>query len=126
MEWFEQVKDTVIKTAGVAYEKSEKLVDIAKIKLSIANLESETDKLYKELGKQYYKMENGTDTKDICAEIIKSINEKISETEALKSQLNQVKNLKSCPKCNKSVSGDNAFCPFCGEKLDDDETIIIE
>ena len=34
MEWFEQVKDTVIKTAGVAYEKSEKLVDIAKIKLS--------------------------------------------------------------------------------------------
>ena len=125
MEWFEQVKDTVVKTAGVAYEKSEQLVDIAKLKLSIVTNENETEKLFKELGKQYFRLDNGEDTKALCDEIIANIKTKLSEKEELQNKINSVKKVKTCPSCKKQAATENTFCPHCGAKLSEEEEIII-
>lgn len=125
MEWFEQVKDTVVKTAGIAYEKSEQIVDIAKLKLAVAANDNETEKLFKELGKQYFRLENGEDTKALCEEIIGNIKIKLSEKEELQNKINSVKNSKTCSTCKKTVAAENLFCPHCGAKLSDDEEIII-
>ena len=125
MEWFEQVKDTVVKTAGIAYEKSEQIVDIAKLKLAVAANDNETEKLFKELGKQYFRLENGEDTKALCDEIITNIKTKLAEKDELQKKINSAKNVKICNICKKAVSEESTFCPHCGAKLSEEEEIII-
>lgn len=116
MEWFEQVKDTVKKTASAAYDKSEQLVEITKLKFAINGVKNEIDKLYTELGKLCYKAAQGEDTKDAGDEIIKAITEKSEALDSLNSELLQVKNIRVCPKCGKPLPEKGSFCAYCGEK----------
>ena len=118
MEWFEQFKDTVKKTASVAYDKSEQLVEITKLKFAINGIKNETEKLYSELGKLCYKAAQGDDTKEAGDEIIKAISEKLVALEALEAELMEVKNIKLCPKCKKPLPEKGSFCAFCGEKAE--------
>ncbi len=120
MALFDQVKDTIKKTAVAAYDKSGQLVDITKIKLAIVSAEGAAEKLYKELGEMYYKDANDGKIND--EEAIKSlcdaIDAKLEEIETLKSKIASKKNMKLCPVCGKEIPENAAFCPVCGAKAD--------
>ncbi len=117
MDWFEQVKDTVKKTAGVAYDKSEQLVDIAKIKLALVSAENEAEKLYKELGLLCYEQNKGKENSDLVSNVIEKIDAKHVEIAELKGNVAKNKKVKLCDKCGKEVSPESVFCSYCGEKF---------
>ena len=118
MDWFEQVKDTVKKTAGAAYDKSEQLVDIAKLKLALASAENEAEKLYKELGLLCYEQNKGKENADLVSNVIEKIDAKHAEIAELKGNVAKTKKVKICDKCQKEVSPESAFCSYCGEKCE--------
>lgn len=118
MDWFEQVKDTVKKTAGAAYDKSEQLVDIAKLKLSLVSAENEADKLYKELGLLCYEQKGKEENTDAVNNIIEKIDAKHAEIAEIKANISKAKKVKTCTKCNKEVASDGSFCAYCGEKFE--------
>ena len=123
MEWFEQVKDTVKKTAAAAYDKSGQLVDITKVKLSIVSAEGAVEKLYKELGEIYYKdSKDGTiNDPEAIKGICETIDSKLEEIKALNLKIAALKKMKICPGCSKPISEDAAFCPSCGTKTAQEE-----
>ena len=118
MAWFDQVKDTVKKTAGAAYDKSEQLVDIAKLKLALVSAENETEKLYKELGILCYENSKGTEPVGSADEIIEKIDAKYAEISEIKNNIAKTKKLKLCSKCSKEVAPESTFCQYCGEKFE--------
>lgn len=118
MDWFEQVKDTVKKTAGAAYDKSEQLVDMAKLKLALVSLENEAEKLYKELGILCYEQNKGKENGDAVSNIIEKIDAKHAEISELKGNMAKTKKVKICDKCGQEVAPESAFCQYCGEKFE--------
>ena len=118
MDWFEQVKDTVKKTAVAAYDKSGQLVDITKIKMSVLSAEGAVEKLYKELGEIYYKdaKDGKINDEEAITSICDAIGAKLEEIENLKSKIAAKKNMKICPSCGKEIPENAAFCPACGQK----------
>lgn len=127
MEWIEQVKDTVIKTANAAYGKSEQLVDIAKIKLSVANAESDVKKLYAELGAVLYEKYKAEEAvPEEFAELCMKIDSKQAEIVSARERLAALKKTSLCKNCGKEVPENAAFCPSCGKKIDEEEIIIEE
>lgn len=124
MDWFEQVKDTVKKTAAAAYDKSGQLVDITKLKLSLTTAEGAAEKLYKEIGELAYKnAKNGTVSEEILKGLYEAVDAKLAEIEELKSRIAAIKNLKKCTGCGKQIEDNAVFCPACGKKVE--ETVEV-
>ena len=135
MEWFEKVKDTASKTAKVAKEKSTEMVEIAKISFSINELEAKIEKLFKNAGMLTYReYENGAELAEDIALLMQDIDSKFKDIEALKAEINQLKNVSSCSKCSKSNPADANFCLSCGAPLKADvkedvievEAVVVE
>ena len=119
MEWFDGVKGTVKKTAEKAYEKSGKLIEIAKLNFKINELESGIDKLYVQIGtKAYAGYKDGNFTVDDVKNICELIGSKHEEIEILKKQINEIKDIRVCKNCQSKISADAKFCCECGEKTD--------
>ena len=118
MEWFDVVKDTAAKTAKVAKEKSTELYEIAKLSFSINELETKIDKLFRNTGMLVYReYENGTELPEDIVILMQDIDSKFKDIEALKTEINQLKNVSSCPECSKTNPTDANFCLHCGKPL---------
>lgn len=125
MEWIEQVKDTVIKTASVAYEKSEQFVDAAKTRLAVANAESDNKKLYAELGAVLYeKYKAGEAIPAGLEELLEKLDVKQQEIAYLREKLAAARKSSICKSCGKEIPENAAFCPSCGQKNEEDVVII--
>ena len=88
-------KDLTKKTAKFTEEtinKTQKLADIAKIKLKIKNLESDRDDVYRDLGRYYFKLleqENAMDEE--VSEMRRKIYDFDYQIEQLNKELDEVK-----------------------------------
>ena len=118
MAWFDVVKDTAAKTAKIAKSKSGELYEITKLSISINEIESKIDKLFKNVGILAYRdYENGAVVSEDIAEIIQDIDSKFREVEELKNKINELKSVSACPKCEATNPKGANFCQNCGEVL---------
>lgn len=119
MDWLDTVAGTVKKTANKAYEKSSQFVEITKINYKISEAETAVDKAYKELGKKVYdEYKKGAEVSEETSKTCGLIDDKFFEIETLKSQIDELKNIQPCPKCNTGNIAEARFCINCGEKLE--------
>ncbi len=118
MSLFENLKQKVTDTAKVAAKKSGELVEITKLNMSISSEEDKIKKVYSEIGKSVYesftKGETGAYSKQ-CEEI-----ETYKETiKQLKQKILDLKDSKVCQSCGTEVAAAVAYCPKCGNKLEE-------
>lgn len=115
------IDDVVINAKSAAEavgRKAGQLVDVSKLRISAAEVNSEISKRYETLGQYVY---------DSCREALAADPEavgKMAEIDELKAQaaaiakeLNDKQNKVACPGCGKQCSNTAAFCSFCGTKL---------
>ena len=118
MEWLEKVKSTATKTARIAKEKSGELYDVTRLSFAINELETKIEKLYKNIGMLVYRdYENGVEFSEDIVLLLQDIDSKYEEIVAIKEEINKIKNVEKCPKCQKTNPADANFCLSCGEKL---------
>lgn len=118
MEWFDKVKDTAAKTAKIAKEKSGELYEVTRLTFAINELETKIDKLFKNIGMLTYRdYENGAEFSEDITLLLQDIDSKYEEISAIKEEINKIKNVEVCPKCQKTNPTDANFCLSCGEKL---------
>ncbi len=115
MALFDELKERATDVVQVAGKKVEEAYGATKIKLVIADKQSQLRTLYKELGEIVYE-----NSKSDAADLEK-VEDKISEidivleaVEELKSQERSMKKMVACPSCGKDVAEDANFCSECG------------
>lgn len=102
--------------SSVAY-KSENLVEISKLNLTLSSQEKHIDEIYLKIGKKIYKdyKENKITDKGILekCEEIEVINKDI---EGIKKKILKYKDKKQCKKCGTEMEKEAGFCPKCGRE----------
>ncbi|MHB1044156.1 MAG: zinc-ribbon domain-containing protein [Eubacteriales bacterium] len=115
--------DKLKKGTRVIAEKSEELVEVAKIKISIGKTETELVKRQTELGVLVYNLSaegkvNIPEAAGLCGEI----DVLLREIDSLNFQLNELqvaanKEKKLCPNCSSENQHEAKFCAKCGSKI---------
>ncbi len=115
----ERIISELKNTANKVAKKSGELVEISKVKLSIAGTKSEISTQFKALGEAVYlaqKEGNDTEAKKI-EEIISVLDGLYDRLEKLSEVNSALRNETICPFCGKSNPINQTFCGKCGNKL---------
>jgi len=118
MDIFESIKSTISNTAKSAAKKSNELVEITKLKMSISNLEMDITRLMGDIGESVYDAyKNGEGTAEDLPDICEQIDIKYADIEESREKLRKLKNVKLCPTCKNEVDPEAVFCSKCGQKF---------
>lgn len=119
MDKLSDIGRKVATAAKSVTKKSEDVVEITKLNLTIGNEEDKIKRLLYEIGSELYrgytsgKAYEGFYGKQ-CEEV-KQIEENIS---LLRERILVLKGNRTCSRCKSVVSLDVNYCPHCGEKLE--------
>lgn len=121
MKKVNEISKVVGKTASDTYntvaDKSGKVIEDAKLKLSIAEKEEEINEIYSQMGKAVYdSYKNGEDVGKAFTKESKAIDKKMSEIDEMNKKILFNKSLRVCAECSQIISIDNTYCPNCGSK----------
>ena len=122
MDLLNDIGKRITETAKTVTRKSEDIVELTKLNLSIGNEEDKIKRMFYEIGSEVYRsytegepIGNLYDSK--CSEI-KQIEENIK---SIKERILLLKGNKSCKACSSVVDMEVNYCPNCGEKLENKE-----
>lgn len=105
----------VIDAAG---KKGSEMLEVQKIKVSIARLNAQLTKDFETLGRlSYDSAKNGVNIDDVHAALVLTIAEKYQEIDRLQAKLAKTKGLKFCEKCGACNPPESDFCNKCGAGL---------
>lgn len=116
------ILDDVVINAKSAAEavgkKAGQLVDVSKLRISVAEINSEMSKRFQALGQYVY--ENARDGLAEDAEAVgkmAEIDELSAQLAAVVKELGDKQNKTICPVCGKQCATCDRFCSVCGTKL---------
>lgn len=112
-----KVGDAATETYNTVAEKSGKMIEDAKMKMSISSKESEISEVYEGMGKTVYEMyKSGEDVGKVFTKESKKIDKLNDEIEEMNKKILYNKNLRICATCGKTIVLDSTFCSGCGTK----------
>lgn len=113
MAIFDDVVVNAKTAASAVSKKAGELYDLSKLRISLASLRSELNKLYQTLGEVVYN--------DSADEEIEAIKIEISETKKNILELEKIllasRNTVKCPQCGQKLNKNAAFCYVCGAEV---------
>lgn len=109
-------------SAQAAGQKAGEWMEIGKLSMALADLNSDVERLYAEIGRMVYDAykdkETSTEELNIKCEYI---DEKLTEIAELRRKIAELKKVKQCPVCGESNPHENLYCAQCGAKLEEEE-----
>ena len=122
MEFFDKVCKKASEAYKVTADKTGKLAKEAKLRMKIADLKSQINEIYKEIGEIVYQKH----TRDGEYDIEKEIEEKCTKIDVLSDEIEsnlkqclELKDKRQCPNCFAEIEKDVKFCPKCGTKQEE-------
>lgn len=119
MEFFDKLGKKASEAYKVTADKTGKLAKEAKLRMKIADLKSQINEIYKEIGEIVYQKH----TRDGEYDIEKEIEEKCTKIDVLSDEIEsnlkqclELKDKRQCPNCFAEIEKDVKFCPKCGTK----------
>lgn len=107
--------------ANVVGKKAAQLVDISKLRISVADLNNEISKQYESLGRAAYDAQkSGGDLSEEISERAKTIDDLNEQLNAVNEQLAAAREKLVCPNCGQENAQGSVYCSKCGQKLSDD------
>ena len=121
MDFFNKLGKKASEAYGATAEMTGKIAKEAKLKMKINENKSDINDLYKEIGRKVYEKhvrEENIDIKTELEEECTKIDVLSAEIETCLKSILELKDKKQCPKCHTEIEVKSAFCPNCGEKLE--------
>lgn len=117
-ELLENVGKNISETAETLGKRTERMVEIQKLKNQIRMANREIAQNYEELGEMLYRKYQAGETIDpqITA-ICEDITELKAEIAAYKDEISKYRGQSVCPECGAAVPDDAAFCMKCGTRM---------
>lgn len=129
MEFFDKIGKKASEAYKVTADKTGKMAKEAKLKMKMAELKSQVNDIYKEIGKKVYEKhvrEENIDIKTDLEEECTKIDVLSAEIESdLKECLN-LREKKQCLKCFKEIDKNMNYCPECGAKQEEEPVKEVE
>ena len=116
---FEKIKSKLSKAAVKTKETSGTVMEIAKLKYKLVEINSDINDNYMAIGKLVY---NASDDDDISDELTRLSDDITALTEAksdMQSRYDELINKKQCPNCDARMEKDFEFCPKCGYRFEE-------
>lgn len=114
---WEKAGDVAEKTYKTVADKSNKIVEEAKLKIKVSDTEEEITAMLQEMGiKVYEKYKSGAAVDKELAKDCKAIEKLYKEIEKLDIKSLYLKDLRICEECGETIGIENKFCPTCGAK----------
>lgn len=112
---FTSIKEGFTKTAQTAVKKSNEIVEVTKLRISIADGEADLSKIMRRIGEivyTAYKNEEAPEVslEELCAEA----DEKMEMLDGLREKLAAAKKMKRCQACKADMDAEAEFCSKCG------------
>ncbi len=103
---------------GAACKKTEDALNVQKLKIEAAALESKRNKDFAVLGEIYYsQIKDNSDLKGQTKAVVDAINEKSEKLENLYMEISDNSGKRKCPSCGSAIENDSIYCNKCGEKV---------
>lgn len=122
MAFFDKLSETIVSAGKDVSQKAKDLSGSAKLTMDIKSKEDYVQKMYAEIGKQYY--ETHKDDEELVYEQMAQITEALAVITDMKKELLNLKGAKTCPRCGEEVKAADAYCSNCGAKIEDDEIVV--
>lgn len=113
MAIFDDVVVNAKSAASVVSKKAGEIIDLSKLRISLASLRSELSKQYQALGEAVYNNEPAEEL-DAIKEEISALKQNIEDIENV---LANAKNTVTCPACGEKLSKNALYCSTCGTAL---------
>ena len=117
---FEKIKKGVKKTALKVKEVSGNAVETAKFKIKLAEINSNIENKYAEIGKVVYESDGSSEVAIKVQELCDEITALKTSADDMKEAISDLTNKKACPYCSASVDKNYTFCPECGKAFDEE------
>lgn len=111
---FNKIKRNVSKTTSKARELSGNLLEVAKAKLKLSDINTEIEEKYIKIGKLVYSSDENSNVEDDISKLCDSITELNNQAEEIKLKLDDISGKKICPECGEKTDLDYDYCPKCG------------
>ena len=114
---WEKAGDVAEKTYKTVADKSNKIVEEAKLKIKVSDTEAEITGTLQEIGiKVYEKYKSGSVVDKELVKDCKAIEKLYKDIEKMDIKSLYLKELRICEACGETIGIENKFCPTCGAK----------
>lgn len=124
MEFFDKLGKKASEAYKVTADKTGKIAREAKLKMKMADLKSQANDIYEEIGKKVYEKHVKEETVDIK----KDLEEECTKLDVISDEIDSIlkecidlKDKKVCKNCYKEIDKNMNFCPECGAKQENEE-----
>lgn len=127
MEFLNDLKKNITGTAKDMKRKSEDMIEITKLSVSVGSDEEKLKKMIYELGLETYKSYCENPEESNCTKKCVEISRLEDVIKRSKEKILVLRGTIECGTCHAVVDLDSNFCPKCGAKIDKpDPPVIIE
>ena len=119
MTFFEDALLAAKNAAGTVYEKTGRVVDISKLRLSAAEITKEIERRYEALGRLVYdSQKEGTDISGLIEECARSIDALYTRLDEVNGRIAKLKDKKYCSVCGAIIERNALYCSRCGSRVE--------
>lgn len=118
MDFLDKLNNVITSTGQDVAKKARDLADITSLNSQIKACNDNIDRLYREIGKQYFNDYKDKESDDLYFEKIQLIQSDLDRISELSDEVARIKGNVKCKSCNAYVDSKAVFCPSCGEKLE--------
>ena len=119
MGFFENTVVKAREVLDVAGKRTAEMIELQKLRVSIASVQSQLAKLFEALGRQAYDDMKGAAVPEAAEqELVAEIDAKKAELSELEHKLATARGQQICEACNAINAGEAAFCNKCGAKFE--------
>lgn len=122
MTLFDELRNVVTETAKTAVKKSNEIVEITKLNISISDEQSKMKSILGDIGQLVYDMyKSGMQLSENIEIKCSEIDDATERIKIMKEKLSQLKKQKICPNCKKDNEIESIYCSRCGVRFSSDE-----
>ena len=125
-EYVTKAKDGAVKLTRSVSDKTNTVVDQAKLRFAIGKTEDKIKEVYAEIGSEVYTSYAAGDGLGNIQEYCEKLDDLHKEAENLREQLNDLIKTVKCSNCGAKNGTDDVYCSKCGEKLNADAETASE
>lgn len=118
MDFLDKLNDVITSTGQDVAKKARDLADITSLNSQIKACNDNIDRLYREIGKQYFNEYKDKESDELYLEKIQLIQSDFGRINDLSDEIARIKGNVKCKSCKAYVDAKAVFCPSCGEKLE--------